>query len=139
MAESRPHALEVGLVVRAVEPMLAFYRDALGMPVERELDFPGIHLWCLTAGAGVLKIVKTEAEQAGTNPPGGYEAATGLRYVSLEVDDPHASAQRASEAGGTILFEAEMPGITLALVSDPEDNQVELLRWHSPDKVPPAG
>jgi catechol 2,3-dioxygenase-like lactoylglutathione lyase family enzyme len=123
-------------VVRDIDRMLAFYRDALGLPMERKLDFPGMQLWCLSTGAGTLKLAKTDEAQESANPPGGYATATGLRYISLEVDDPHERADAASDAGGTTQFKLDMPGITLALVDDPEGNQVELMRWHSAEESP---
>jgi len=124
-----PSALEVGLVVRDIETMLPFYRDFLALPIERELEFPGIRLWCLSTGAGVVKLVSQEQGPDDANPPGGLYAATGLRYLTLEVDDPLEMAARAETAGGKVHSQAEMSELTFAIVEDPEGNHVELLRW----------
>jgi catechol 2,3-dioxygenase-like lactoylglutathione lyase family enzyme len=121
--------VEVGIVVRDADAMTAFYRDLLGLEYVGDLDFPGGSMRRYAHGDAVVKLVTTGEPPTLTNPPNGPAGgASGLRYLSLLVDDVEATVKRCLDAGHSVpvpTFEFE-PGIFVALVEDPEGNWVEL-------------
>jgi catechol 2,3-dioxygenase-like lactoylglutathione lyase family enzyme len=118
---------EIGIVVRDPEVMLAFYRDFLGLEVDREMEFPGIRLWWLRCGGGFVKLAHPASPPDVANPPG---QATGLRYLTLVVDNVEEVADAVEAAGGKMLHSSKLEQLTMAMFEDPEGNRVELVRWH---------
>jgi predicted enzyme related to lactoylglutathione lyase len=121
---------EIGVVVRDPTPMLHFYRDYLGLALEKEMEFPGIRLWWLCCGGGSVKLVHMEATPGSANAPGGMQTATGLRYITLVVDNVEEVAKDVESAGGQLLYSNTMEQLTMAMLEDPEGNHVELVRWN---------
>lgn len=121
--------VEVGVVVRDAPTMAAFYGDVLGLEYVGDLDFPGGTMRRYAHGDAVVKLVSTDEPPALANPPGGPAGgASGLRYLTVLVDDVEAMTQRCLGAGHAVpvpTFEFE-PGTFVALVEDPEGNWVEL-------------
>jgi catechol 2,3-dioxygenase-like lactoylglutathione lyase family enzyme len=69
---------DVGLITGRTEPMLAFWRDGLGLPVERVLEpLPGITQYKLTMHGAVLKINCLDAA------PPDHGLLGALRMLSL--------------------------------------------------------
>jgi len=120
---------EVGLVVRDPELMLSFYRDFLGLPLDQELEFPGFHLWWLRCGGGFIKLVHLAQTAGEANPPNVWEA-TGLRYVTLRVENVEEVAATVGWAGGRVAYNRTTDELTQAMLQDPEGNHLELVRWH---------
>jgi catechol 2,3-dioxygenase-like lactoylglutathione lyase family enzyme len=120
---------EIAVVVRDVGPMLSFYRDLLGLELDRERDFPGIHLWWLRCGGGFVKLVCLDATPEAANPEGGLRGASGLRYITLEVDNVEEMARAAAAGGGRLVYSTTLDDLTMAMLEDPEGNHVELVRW----------
>ena len=51
-------AIDLGIVVRSIEPMLAFYRDTLGLTLDATLPMPGgTTMYRLACGDTVLKLL----------------------------------------------------------------------------------
>ena len=121
---------EVGLVVRDPEVMLRFYREFLGFELDRDMEFPGIHLWWLRCGGGFVKLVQLAATPDVANPSGGLREATGFRYLTLVVDNVEEMADGAESAGGRVVQSTKLEQLTMAMLEDPEGNHVELVRWH---------
>jgi catechol 2,3-dioxygenase-like lactoylglutathione lyase family enzyme len=116
-------------VIRDPEPMLRFYRDFLGLPLDQERDFPGFHLWWLRCGGGFIKLVHLDQTPGEANLPNVWEA-TGLRYVTLRVDNPEEVAATVGSAGGRVAYSRTTDELTQAMLQDPEGNHVEVVRWH---------
>ena len=126
---SQPH-IDLGLVVRDIEPCLAFYRDVVGLPVLFDFELPGgSHMWQLAVGECVLKLVTHKDTPAAANPPGGSRGGTGLRYFTIGTDDIDAAVAKCEAAGAPIPLPVlqMMPGIRIAMVEDPEGNVLEFL------------
>ena len=125
-----PH-IDLGLVVRDIDAVLPFYRDAVGLPVLFDFAIPGgdSHMWQLAVGESVLKLVTHGTPPEAANPPGGMAAATGLRYFTIGTDDIEAAVATCEAAGAPIPLPvtALMPGIRIAMVEDPEGNVLEFL------------
>jgi catechol 2,3-dioxygenase-like lactoylglutathione lyase family enzyme len=119
---------EIGVVVRDLDPMLGFYRDFLGLSVYRERHFPGFHLVWLRCGGGTIKLVQLDTTPGGRPIPGVWEA-TGLRYITLVVDNIEEMAADVESAGGRLVSRKSNDEVTNAVFQDPEGNYVELAHW----------
>jgi glyoxylase I family protein len=122
--------VDLGIVVQALDPMLAFYRDTLGLYHEGQNPVPGggvMHrLW---AAETMVKLVAPEPAPAASNPPGGLRSATGFRYVTFSVsnlDEVFADCLRAG-APVVVAPTTVAPNTRIALVEDPDGNHVEFL------------
>lgn len=124
------------LRVSHLAPMLHFYREVLGCPVEREV--PTIGLVQLRAGRSMIDLVPVDGPlgRAGGAAPG--PEGRNLDHLCLRVEPFDEAAIRAHLAAHGITagpvvsrYGAEGEGPSMYL-SDPEGNGVEL-------KGPPAG
>jgi catechol 2,3-dioxygenase-like lactoylglutathione lyase family enzyme len=126
----KKQAIDLGLITTRAEPMLAFYRDLLGLKVLREMPMPGgsgvMHQ--LAVGDSLLKLVVLPTVPA-TAPPGGIRGASGLRYLTLTVGNLGEIMQACADAGHKVVMaEREIrPGVRIAIVEDPDGNWVEFL------------
>lgn len=118
------------LRVRQLEPMLAFYRDVLGCPVERRRDDLG--LVQLRAGHSLIDLVPVDGElgRMGGAAPG--DEGHNLDHLCLRVEPFDGEGIRAylrshgAEAGEIASrYGAEGEGPSI-YVRDPEGNTVEL-------------
>lgn len=126
---TKPH-IDLGLVVRDIDAVLPFYRDVVGLPFLFDFDLPGgSHMWQLSVGDCVLKLVTHSETPEAANPPGGSRGGTGLRYWTIGVDDIDAAVAKCADAGAPIPLPVTelMPGIRIAMVEDPEGNTLEFL------------
>lgn len=126
---TKPH-IDIGIVVRDIDACLAFYRDAVGLPVLFDFDLPGgSHMWQLACGDCVVKLVTHSDLPEAANPPGGSRGASGLRYWTMGTDDIDAAVGRCEAAGANVSLPVTqlMPGIRIAMVEDPEGNTLEFL------------
>lgn len=123
-------AIDLGIVTRNPEPMVAFYRDVLGLEYTEETPMPGggsMHR--LMCGETMVKIVTpgnlTETEA----PPGGLAGASGYRYWTVTISNLDEACAACSEAGFALPIKPLeiRPGIRIAMVEDPDGNWVELL------------
>jgi predicted enzyme related to lactoylglutathione lyase len=84
-------------------------------------------------------LLRFEEAPSLANPPGGMMGgATGLRYLSLQVDDVTQGVERCVAAGCDVpipTFEFQ-PGLQVAIVEDPEGNWVELTQRREPTTAP---
>jgi catechol 2,3-dioxygenase-like lactoylglutathione lyase family enzyme len=126
--------IEIGVVVRDVEAMSAFYGDVIGLERVDDLDFRGGTMRRYLHGDAVVKLVAPASPPSQSNPPAGPAGdASGLRYVSLLVGDIDAVVARCLDAGHAVpvpVFEFQ-PGIDIAMVEDPEGTWVELVQVRS--------
>lgn len=121
--------VEVGIVVRDLEAQMRFYRDTLGLELTEPITFPGGGQERLAWGDAIVKLVHFESAPDASNPPNGMMGATGIRYISLYVDDVESATQRCRDAGYTVPI-APMdfsPTVRIAIVEDAEGNWVELV------------
>lgn len=123
-------AIDLGIVTRDAGALLAFYRDTLGLPLEATIPMPGggtMHR--LKAGDSVIKIVETEPSPVADAVPGGIRAATGYRYWTLTIADLAGNIARCEAAGykTVVPIKTIRPGVSIAIIADPDGNWVELL------------
>jgi predicted enzyme related to lactoylglutathione lyase len=122
--------LEIGLVIRDPDGMLAFYRDFLGLPLEREVQFDGVRLYFLKFGDAYVKLVHLDEPPQEANPPGGMRTATGYRYIELEIENVAEVAATVERGGGKLLYARDVDALSMAMLEDPEGNHVAIRRWH---------
>lgn len=126
---SKP-SIDIGIVTRRAQPMLAFYQHLLGLPHEATIPMPGggtMHR--LKVGGSVVKIIETEPAPPVDGVPGGIRAATGYRYWTIHVHRLEEAVAGIRSAGHRVLSGPRTirEGVTIALVEDPDGNWVELL------------
>lgn len=98
MELAKPH-LDVGLFARLIDPQLAFWRDAVGLPYDHVLKLgAGIHQHRFDMNGSVLKVNHSRTALAEPHPSG----ITGLRIASDGTRTPRP-------------------------LSDPDDNRVTLV------------
>ena len=129
--ETAKDSIDLGIVVSDPARALAFYRDLLGMEQIGERELPGGgHMDRLLCGASVIKLSSFPKPREAKAPPGGPFEAGGIRYFTISVPDLRSLVARL-ESHGVKPF---MPirdiggGMTVAMVSDPDGNTVELLQ-----------
>ena len=123
-------SIDLGLVVRDADASLAFYRDVLGLEDLGERAMPGGTMRRLGCGTSVLKLVSLKKTPDASAPPGGIPGATGYRYWTMSVSNIDEVVAACEAAGRTIAVPVTelAPGITIAIIEDPDGNWVELLK-----------
>ena len=129
-ADLTKDSIDLGIVAKDGAALVGFYRDVLGFEDQGEMPMPGGSMHRLAAGTSVIKIVCLRNTPSASAPPGGIQGATGYRYWTITVSNlPELVA--ACEAGGhkVVVPVTELrPGITIAIVEDPDGNWVEFLQ-----------
>jgi glyoxylase I family protein len=124
-------AIDLGIITRDAAPMLAFYRNFLGLPMESVIPMPsGGTMHRLTAGDSVLKIVQLDKPPLADAVPGGIPAATGMRYFTFHISNLQHVVPACEQAGHKVVVPIKTirPGVSIAIVEDPDGNWVELLQ-----------
>lgn len=126
-------SIDLGIVTTAQEAMVGFYRDVLGFEDGGEMPMPGGTMHRLVCGTSAIKIVSTKRTPAATAPPGGIQGATGYRYWTISVANLEDVVKACESSGRKVVVPITelRPGITIAIVEDPDGNWVELLRTHA--------
>src|SRR3954447_3323000 len=122
-------SIDLGIVVKDAGAALAFYRDVLGFDDLGESPMPGGTMHRLACGTSQIKLVSLKREPGASAPPGGIGGATGYRYWTISVANL-AEIVAACEAAGVpiaVPITELRPGITIAMVEDPDGNWVEFL------------
>jgi catechol 2,3-dioxygenase-like lactoylglutathione lyase family enzyme len=129
--------IQVGIVVSDLARMTDFYTDILGLTYFRDVPFSGGPSFgggtvkMLVLGDAAIKLMSFDEPPRLAIPPGGIGGgASGLRYVTVEVDSVAATVDRCAAAGCSVPippFEFEK-GAPVAVVEDPEGNWVELIQ-----------
>jgi glyoxylase I family protein len=122
--------LEVAIVVKDADVMGDFYETAVGLERVDDLESSGVTMRRYAAGDGVVKLVSMPQPPSGSNPPQGMLGdASGLRYLSVCVDDLDAALARVEAAGCAVPIPAMdfAPGVRIAIVEDPEGTWLELV------------
>ena len=129
LAITKP-SIDIGIVCNDIDAMMTFYGETLGLPLEATIQMPGGgKMNRFKVGDSVIKVIELDPAPATPAAPGGIRGATGYRYWTIAVSNLVASVEKAAAAGATIVVAAKevRPGITIAIIADPDGNWVELL------------
>lgn len=128
-------ALHVGIVTARGELMLDFYTRVLGLEPVGQVNFAGLGVVNkLRCGGSILKLLVLEKPAAAGNPGGGFSAATGIRYLSLGIQNLAAVVADCRSAGAAVMVEPSeiRPGTWVAMLEDPDGNALELMQVDNP-------
>ena len=124
-------SIDLGIVVRNADACLAFYRDVLGFEHVGTMPMPGgSTMHRLMCGTSMIKLVAHDPVPEAANPPGGINKATGYRYWTMSVSNIAEIVDACTAAGVKVRIPITelRPGVTIAMVEDPDRNWVEFLQ-----------
>ncbi|MEC9218282.1 MAG: VOC family protein [Pseudomonadota bacterium] len=124
------NAIDIGIIAKDIDAMLAFYRDALGLEFEAAIPMPGGGTMNrFKVGDSIIKVIELDPKAPLEAPPGGIRGASGYRYWTIHVDNLEECVATIESAGHKVVMPAKKirEGITIAIVEDPDTNWVELL------------
>ena len=127
-------SIDLGIVVTDEKAALGFYRDTLGLEWEGELPIPGGRMYRLKCGTTVIKLLKLDRTPVAKPASGGPVGGLGLRYFTISVPDIRGLMAQLEAKGvrPTVSVREARPGITIAMVTDPDGNTVEFLQNTAP-------
>ncbi len=123
-------SIDLGIVVNDMNASLAFYRDLLGLESAGESPMPGGTMHRLMCGTSTIKLVSPSKPPPAKAAPGGIPGATGYRYWTMSVSNIDEITGECAEAGVKVVVPVRevRPGVTIAIVEDPDGNWVEFLQ-----------
>ena len=121
-------ALDIGIIVSDINASLAFYQDLLGLEKVQEMPLWFGTMHRMAFGDSFVKLIDPkEIPPAGKY---GLHSVLGMRYITFQVANIDAVCRECAAAG--VEFELEkdelMPGVTIAMVRDPDNNIVEFVQ-----------
>lgn len=124
------NAIDIGIIAKDIDAMLAFYRGTLGLEFEAAIPMPGGGTMNrFKVGDSIIKVIELDPKAPLEAPPGGIRGASGYRYWTIHVDNLEECVATIESAGHKVVMPAKKirEGITIAIVEDPDANWVELL------------
>ena len=99
----------IGIAVRALDELLPFYRDVLGLPDTPLDDADGARIAGLVAGESLVELLEPAAEDS---PIGKFIArrGPGIHHVCFAVDDLDGTLERCRAAGLRLIDETPRIG-----------------------------
>ena len=128
-ADLTKDSIDLGIVTTDAAAAVGFYRDVLGFEDQGEMPMPGGTMHRLACGSSVIKIVSPRNPPPASAPPGGIQGATGYRYWTITVGNLDELVAACEAAGRKVVVPVTelRPGVTIAIVEDPDGNWVEFL------------
>jgi len=104
-----PRIAHVGIAVRALDEILPFYRDILGLPEVPLDDADGARIAGLAAGESLVELLE---DQSSDGPIGKYVAkrGPGIHHICFAVDDLDDTLARCRAAGIRLIDETPRRG-----------------------------
>ena len=128
-------SIDLGIVVTDEKAAIGFYRDGLGLEWEGELPVPGAgRMYRLKCGTTIIKLLKLERTPEAKPAPGGPMRGLGYRYFTISVPDIRGLMAQLEAKGirATVPVTEFRPGVTIAMVTDPDGNTIEFLENSAP-------
>ena len=121
-------AVDLGIVVGDIAKSLAFYGDLLGLEKVQEMPLWFGTMHRMAFGDSFIKLIDPKkVPESGTL---GLEHQLGFRYLTFQVSNIDEVCAACEQAG--VAFDVEknelMPGVTIAMVRDPDGNVVEFVQ-----------
>jgi glyoxylase I family protein len=122
------NCVDIGIVVKDIDKSLEFYEGLLGLKKIGELPLWFGTMHRLAYGDSFVKLIDPKAvPPAGAS---GLDSVLGFRYLTFQVGNIDEICEDCEQAG--VSFEVEkdefMPGVTIAMVQDPDGNIVEFVQ-----------
>ena len=130
-AQLAKDAIDLGIVVKDKDSALKFYRDTLGFEFVEETDMGhGTLMQRLNCGNTLIKLLTFAETPEASAPPGGIVGGTGYRYWTIFVSNLEELVAEVRAAGYSVPWDIReiRPGVTIAMVEDPDGNWVELIQ-----------
>ena len=104
-----PRIAHIGIAVRALDEILPFYRDLLGMPEVALDDTDGARIAGLAAGESLVELLEAEHPDS---PIGKFVAkrGPGIHHICFAVDDLDGTLARCRAAGVRLIDETPRLG-----------------------------
>ena len=99
----------VGIAVRAIDDLLPFCRDILGLPKAELADSDGARIVGLEAGESLVELLEAEGPET---PIGRFVArrGAGIHHICFAVDDLEGTLHRCRTAGLRLIDEVPRVG-----------------------------
>jgi catechol 2,3-dioxygenase-like lactoylglutathione lyase family enzyme len=136
--------IEIGICVRDLDRMLAFYRDVLSCEEVRRADIPAsltqaltasadgyLNVWLRTPAGEVIKLFRPASEPAPDARRLNLADRTGIAFLTFYCHDIEGVLATAERHGAQLRSERSLLdgaiGVKLAFFDDPEGNVIELV------------
>lgn len=99
----------IGIAVRALDDLLPFYRDVLGLPDVPLADADGARITGLAAGESLVELLEAESPDS---PIGKFveKRGPGIHHICFAVDDLDGTMTRCRAAGIRLIDETPRIG-----------------------------
>ena len=99
----------IGIAVRALDDLIPFYRDVLGLPETPLADADGARIVGLAAGDALVELLEAETPDS---PIGRFvgKRGPGIHHVCFAVDDLDGALERCRAAGIRLIDETPRIG-----------------------------
>ena len=124
-------AIDIGIVTSNKESMLNFYENILGFTNEVQIPFPGLGtVNKISYGIGYIKVLVLDDKPSNTSPIGDFSTSNGIRYITINLSNLDELITICSKNNVTIINSGMTirPGVTVALIQDPDGNLIELMQ-----------
>ena len=126
--QAAKNCVDVGVVVKDINASLAFYQGLLGLKKVQEMPLPFGTMHRLAFGDSFVKLIDPSVV-----PPAGavgLAKALGFRYLTFQITNIDEVCDHCKTAA--VPFEIDkvelIPGVTIAMVRDPDGNVVEFVQ-----------
>ena len=124
-------AIDIGIVTSNKESILNFYENILGFTNEVQIPFPGLGtVNKISYGAGYIKVLVLDDKPSNTSPIGDFSTSNGIRYITINLSNLDELITICSKNNVAIINSGMTirPGVTVALIQDPDGNLIELMQ-----------
>jgi catechol 2,3-dioxygenase-like lactoylglutathione lyase family enzyme len=122
------NAIDLGIVVKDINASLAFYCEVLGLKKVQEMPLWIGTMHRLAFGDSFIKLIDPKETPPATTK--GLASSLGFRYLTLQIKNIEDICEKCAKLG--ISFEIKktelIPGVTIAMVNDPDGNTVEFVQ-----------
>ena len=126
--QAAKNAIDIGIIVKDIDKSLEFYGSLLGLEKVQEMAvwFGTMHR--MACGDSFVKLI--DPKKVPPQGKTGLANALGFRYLTFQVNNIEDVYTKCVDAGIPIELEKQelMPGVTIAMVRDPDSNVVEFVQ-----------
>jgi methylmalonyl-CoA/ethylmalonyl-CoA epimerase len=108
----------IGIAVKDLESTLAFYRDALGLEIERPEEVPSQQVRAYFIPVGEARLELLESTGPGSSVAKYVEQrGPGIHHITLRVDDLQEALAQLKAHGARLVNETPQPGAEGSLIA----------------------